>query len=170
MNQPETKAGEEIVRQFQLYLKECIGQHGFFPLPMMVLSGDGKLDPVELNMSDRGAMNTFCRAASHENTKATIVGIDRKISEDQAHRQRLETTDFLTVCLYERASVAIVQSIRVRDMFKFGVVEYNFQPRLIRPVRWDNLYWIDSMKSQLNMYIPDVILGSAGDQPWSYIQ
>lgn len=156
-NYIHTQAGRKLIQEFEEALPHMIDERGIYPLPMMVLTARG-IDVVKLELEDHQACDTFAKAVKHPEVEAAILGIDRY--GDPAE-MKTELHDVLTCTLYEKDNPLVAQ-IRVRDQFRFGIIEYKDSPRAVRKINWSNRFWIQEMKSELFRYVPDVILGQEG--------
>lgn len=156
-NHIQTDAGHQLVRCFEEMLPHLIKDEGFYPLPMLVRTPRGT-EFVEVSMPDHKACEVFAKAVRHPEVEAAILGIDRYGDPEE---MRTEMRDVLTCTLYEKGS-PFESQVRMREQFRFGIIEYHVKPRAIRAINWANRFWIQEMRSELFRFVPDVILGESG--------
>jgi hypothetical protein len=153
-----TDAGRHLVRQFEETIPYLIKEGAIWPLPMMLLTDSKGVEFVHCDMPDHKAMDVFANAVKHPGVQAAILGIDRFGDPEM---MQTEMHDVLSCVVYEKGS-PLLASIRVREQFRFGIIEYHDQPRAVRKMNWSNRFWINEMRSELYRVVPDVILGQEG--------
>jgi hypothetical protein len=156
-NKPQTPAGQVLAPYFESRIESLITKRGIYPFPLMILTSAG-LHQVKVEGMDMKALETFFRACSeaHEErgVQAAMFGLDRIVTPEQ----RLECDSVLTCWLYERADRSSIPLIQARDCFRFGVIAYQHKPRIVKPIVWDNPFWLAQMRSEMEAMIPNVVV------------
>jgi hypothetical protein len=142
-----------IVERFEGLVAMSIEAAGIWPAPMLSEDDDGKLEVAALALPPEECFMQFCTKTLEPTVAASIFGLDRQTRPGQG----TEFRDVLTCVLYERVG-ADVTEYRTRDQFRFGVINYQHRPRIIRPMDWENAFWNLHLRGELFHYIPALVI------------
>lgn len=145
-----------VVESFESYIPNLIDNKGIHPAPMVVLLDEDRWELQALDLDFDQILQHFCTRIIDSEVAAAIVGIDRTTRPGQG----TEFADVLTCILYERADSSILE-VRVRDQFRYGVINYQHKPRIVRPIDWDNSFWNEQLRRELFQFIPSLVIGSS---------
>lgn len=155
-NRPTTEPGKLVTEYLTKRIDQWMTSKGIYPYPMIGMTAGG-IDCTKVKGMPAKCFETFFRACAHPAVQAAIFGFDRRTEPEM----QLETDSVLTCILYEKTSNAIAL-IQARDCFRFGIVPYQFQPRNVQQMDWNNPFWIKQMREEMEDYIPNVIVGKTG--------
>ena len=153
-----TDTTNKLIESFESLIKASISVTGIWPLPLVVATPQG-FKYRQLKVEDKVALSTFFRVCGHPDVSAAMVGLDRFDPEPEKHRT--EFKDILTCVLFEHAEVSplSIAPVRLRECFRYGIIEYHYHPRAQRPMEWTNKFWNDLMKYEVSAFIPDLVIG-----------
>lgn len=151
-----TEAGRIVSESLAKRIDSKISKKGIYPLPMLVLTARG-IDVANLKGAEVKCYEAFFRACSHPEVQSAIFGLDRRVTPEQ----QLPTDSVLTCILYEKTSSAIAL-VQARDCFRFGIIPYQYRPRMVKPLQWDHEFWTRQMRQEMQEYVPNVIVGKTG--------
>lgn len=137
-----------FISKFEDIVATSIDERGIYPAPMLVEYSDGGLDMMALALEPLQCYSTFALKVLDRTVKHAIFGLDRSTKENQG----TEFADVLTCVAYHRN---ISPEVVVREQFAFGVINYQHEPRIIRPIDFKNAFWIAGMKKELFQFIPN---------------
>lgn len=158
-NKVTTEAGRLVSDWFYKRVDDWITPRGIFPFPIMVKTAEG----IGLTKSwDKTAkcFETFFRACAKVDEdgepiiQAAIFGFDRRTTPEM----RIETDSVLTCILYEKISNAIAL-VHAHDCFKFGIIPYQYSPMIVKPIDWNNQFWLRQMRREMEGCVKNVIVG-----------
>ncbi len=154
MNEPTTDAGHKVIQQLEMDLSPQVKAKGIYPYPMVVYTARG-FDLVSTRGTVSEVYDYFCKACSHPEVKAAVFGIDRTSPEEM----KTELKDVLSIVLYEKPPFALYETVRARECFKFGIIEYKHKPRVLRKINWEHTKWNNQIRTELYSFIPDCWFG-----------
>lgn len=130
--------GESLPERFFNLLEIAIDENGFYPHQYMAKQAHGGLHcysiavPQPVMVYQQLWIDVF-----GTETDEIIFGLDRTTQDGQG----TEFNDAL-VCVYWKRECP--------TKFAVGVVNYQFEPRVIRPFDWNNSFWISRVQIELN--------------------
>ncbi len=143
----------EIVKQFEGYVAKLIDAKGIFPYPMVALEHDDKLSMSALALDPTATIKQFLHLICNMNAKEVIMGLDRSTRENQG----TEFADVLTCYYWKDRSEEkdLPEAQKTWDKwFKFGVINYQHDPREVRPMDWNNAFWNEKLAGDINALKP----------------
>lgn len=126
----------DLVDTFYKMATGVIDEMGIFPLPMVAIRKDGTLEVDALATTSAEAWEVFLKKIVKKQVDAIILGIDRTTKDGQG----TEFADVLTCSLWV-AREDWTEAGKWREWFKFGVLNYQNEPRVVRPIDWRNEFW-----------------------------
>lgn len=124
---------------------ECqLDAAGIYPFPGMSLSQDGQMEFAMITDADL-CFRWFWEQTTKPETTEAIFGIDRTTRPGQG----TEFGDVLTCIQWKRKT-------EVDDSWEYrvGVINYQVDPRIVRPWDWDNEFWRSRMLQELKGFCP----------------
>ncbi len=141
----ETKPAEEatipIDEQFFEIVTLAIDEAGLHPAPGLARFPDGRSE-FAMIVEPETAYQWFWRKIRKEEAREVIFGLDRYTEPNQG----TEFADVITVVQW-RAFPA--SGIRI------GVINYKPEPRIVRPIDWNNKFWDHKVVQELNNSDPN---------------
>jgi len=135
----------KVLEAFGTLLETSLDEKGYFPQPGIVLAKDGGLEIVALDLNAGDIINWFWNTVTIKEAQEVIFGIDRTTKPGQG----TEFADVLT-CAHWEPSLHESWS----RSFRIGVVNYQWDPRIVRPIDWDNEWWKTHMAGELLSRVP----------------
>ena len=123
----------------------CIDAEGVYPIPALYTDRDGKLVCAMLNLSGEEALHHVWRLISCENATELIFGFDRYTKPGQG----TEFADVLT-CAHWHPSFGD----KWNSCWKPFVINYQHEPRIVRPPDFDNTFWNEKILADLRITCP----------------
>ena len=137
----ETKKAVEV---FEQWCSTAVDEKGIYPFPMVAITKDGATEMSALALSPREAIEQFMRKIVKREVKVIMLGLDRTTKPGQG----TEFADVLTCALWEAQKDEFGPG-EWRDWIKVGVINYQNEPRVVRPIDWENAYWDKTIKAEL---------------------
>lgn len=128
----------EIIQDFEKYVAAIIDERGIYPYPCYTLDREGKLGIHALAVNDSEQVLQHVTKLRMECCKEIIFGIDMTTRPDQG----TEFADVL-VCGYWKYGAR---------KWEVGVINYQHDPRIVRPFDWDNEFWKGTLGAWLKPY------------------
>lgn len=138
MSEVETKREFIVEQEFFAHVERSIDESGVYPFPGIAMMSGGGIEFAAI--TDAGlCFDWFRKQLANPDCVEAIFGIDRTTREWHG----TEFDDVLTCCHWQRS-----HERRVR----VGVINYQFEPRIVRPFDWKNAFWSDRMLAEVNTY------------------
>lgn len=134
--QAVNRAGD-LSDEFWSYLQSVQDENGFWPLPGMSRLLDGTLEVAAI-VPVEAAYRYYRQLVSGGQHSEVIVGVDRTTAPNQG----TEFADVLTVAYWRRLPDGGEEQ-------KIGVVNYSWEPKILRPIDWGNAYWDRQFRREL---------------------
>jgi hypothetical protein len=128
-------ASDDVVKAFHDMASISIDERGIYPLPMVAMLKGGAMEVSYLDLPPRDAMGTFVRKIVKREVDAIMFGLDRSTKPGQG----TEFADVLTCALWGGGEWSEPGGWRGR--IRVGVINYQHEPRIVRPIDWDNEFW-----------------------------
>lgn len=142
----------KLVEHFEKYIASVIDKKGIWPHAMVVEKADGTMSMHALDLNPDQCWMHFINATTLDKAvSAAIMGLDRTTRPGQG----TEFADVLTCVLYEPSPAL---EYRVRDQFRFGVINYQHEPRIVRPMDWNNEFWNRQLRAELSSFLPPLVI------------
>ncbi len=138
-----------LVEEFERMVAVGIDENGVYPHPGMILDIDGKLIVCALDLKPDEIFQWFWNAVTIENAQEVIFGLDRSTKPGQG----TEFNDVLTCCHW-REDLADGESPKWSRAFRIGVINYQYEPKIVRPIDWDNEFWKKQMGAEVRQFTP----------------
>lgn len=126
----------ELIDAFETYVSKSIDEKGVYPLPMISVEMDDKITFNMLAVDAPEAVRLFAQKICCECAKEVILGLDRTTKEGQG----TEFADVLT-CYYWKDQGESKPGNNWSKWFNVGVINYQHEPRIVRPLDWGNKFW-----------------------------
>jgi hypothetical protein len=140
-----TEDGMKVIEAFESWCESSVDEKGIYPLPMVSLLKDGTLEMGALAVSAPEAYEAFFRKIVKREVKAVIFGLDRTTKPGQG----TEFADVLTCVLWTEGKDDW-GSGEWREWLRVGVINYQNEPRVIRPIDWKNEFWDEMVRSEMD--------------------
>jgi len=139
---------KSLIEQFESYVANCIDEKGVYPFPMFTIDKDDKLIVSALAINADVALEKFWLDITCHCAKEVILGLDRATKEGQG----TEFADVLTCFHWKDWSDSECPPERNNwsHWFKYGVINYQHEPRIVRPMDWKNEFWNGRMEAELS--------------------
>lgn len=124
-NKPAEEATIPINEQLFEIVSRAIDEAGVYPAPGLARFPDGKTE-FAMIVEPETAYEWFWKKVHAENATEVIFGLDRYTEPDQG----TEFADVVTVCHWRRG-----------EETRFGVINYQIEPRIVRNIDWQNHFW-----------------------------
>lgn len=123
--------------EYHRHISLAIDEKGVYPHQMLVEDKDGKLGVYALALPEPHQVLTAMLKALMEKPKQLIYGMDRYCKEGQG------TT--LGDC--------IAGAYWNGEAWRPFVIEYQNEPRIVKPLDWNNAWWKKAIKSELTDFL-----------------
>jgi hypothetical protein len=146
------KSDSEIIDMFEKYIATSIDEKGIYPNPMISLDLDGKITVAALALNAEPSIQEFMNQICFKSSREAILGLDRITREGQG----TEFGDVLT-CFYwkDRSAEDLPEAEKSWDKwFKVGVINYQHEPRIVRPIDWNNKFWSERLAIEIKSLKP----------------
>lgn len=148
-----------LVDQFHVYVTGMIDEKGVHPFPGMAVKKDGGMNIVAICETET-ALKWFWEQITRNQAKECIFGLDRSTRDGQG----TEFADVLT-CVHWVEE----EGKNWSESFRIGVINYQHEPRIVRPFDFENVYWSEKMTAEIERCRPStrvVVLTAkkAGDE------
>jgi len=115
-----------------------IDKKGIYPaMCMMELTKDKQLQTMAIHGPVSGAMVEILIRMYKDKCKHVIFGFDRYFKPEQGY----ELKDGLSITYLSN------------NEWKFGIMEYQHEPRIVKPVNWNDQFWIKALANELRQTI-----------------
>lgn len=116
------------------HVSNCVDEKGVYPHVMMIIDKDDKLGVFTLAVdSPTQVMNQMVKTLTKENPKELIYGLDRFSKPGQG-----TTLGDLVAGAYWNG-----------EAWRSFIIEYQHEPRVVKPLDWDNDHWNKALKGEL---------------------
>jgi len=129
----------DLVAKFHEYVSSMIAEDGVYPSPGMSIDKDGKMEIAAL-CEPNTAFDWFWNKVTMEQSKECIFGLDRSTKAGQG----TEFSDVLTCVHWSEG----MDDKSWSTSFRIGVINYQYEPRIVRDFDFSNEYWIATMTSE----------------------
>jgi hypothetical protein len=137
-----------LIESFETYVRILINDKGIHPAPMA--TEVGKFTELHsLDLPREQCWQYFFSKTLDARVTAAVFGLDRSTRPGQG----TEFAGVLTCVSYVKA-VEQIWGFRARDQFRFGVINYQHAPRIVRPIDWKNLFWIEQLRREFFHCLP----------------
>ena len=140
-----TEEAKKVVDAFEQWCSTAVDEKGIYPFPMIAITNDGTMEVSALAVSATEAIEHFMKKIVKREVKAIMFGLDRTTNPGQG----TEFADVLTCALWE-ARKDEFGSGEWREWLTIGVVNYQNEPRIVRPIDWKNEFWNKKLKEELD--------------------
>ena len=137
---------ENLTTEFFKHVERMIDTVGVYPHPGLALMPDGGLQLAALALNPPGVFRWFWDMVSTKGAVECITGLDRNTKEGQG----TEFRDVMT-CWYWKEGL---DDKPWNESFRVAVINYQDEPRIVRPFDWDNEYWNDQAAGELAAFTP----------------
>lgn len=135
----------DLVERFHEYVLGMIDEKGVYPSPGMSVDADGKMQVAALCEPDT-AFNWFWNQVTIKQAKECIFGLDRSTRDGQG----TEFADVLT-CVHWKEGM---DGKPWDTSFRIGVINYQNDPRIVRPFDFANEFWSEKMTGEAKSFRP----------------
>lgn len=151
MNITDKDTFEQAAEAVWRWFEKSVEQKGYYPFPMIVFKDGGLIEVYAIDLPVDATLRQFVIATIERNVRFAFLGLDRTTKPGQG----TEFADILTVFTYERAPEFQAEFL-IRDQYRrCAVLNYQFEPRIIRPFDWENKYWTEQMLAELHFRLPN---------------
>lgn len=138
MSDVVTKPKFIVEQEFFAHVERSIDESGVHPFPGIAIKQDGGIEFAAI--TDAGlCFQWFKKHLIDLDCAEVIVGIDRTTREGQG----TEFDDVLTCFHWQREH---------QDVLRVGVINYQFEPFIVRPFDWNNEFWRKRVLDEVNTY------------------
>lgn len=138
MSDVVTKPEFIVEDEFFAHVERLIDSSGVHPFPGIAVKQDGGIEFAAI--TDAGlCFQWFKTHLKKLDCAEVIVGIDRTTREGQG----TEFDDVLTCFHWQREH---------QDVLRVGVINYQFEPLIVRPFDWNNEFWRKRVLDEVNTY------------------
>lgn len=141
------EAEAEVISVFNTMASGAVGEKGIFPLPMVAKNKDGVLEVSAMAVGTDEIMSAFLKKIVKRQVDVIMVGRDCWTKPGQG----TEFKDVL-VCLLWSAKSDWTEQGEWKKWFRVGVVNYQPEPMLVRPIDWRNDFWTRTMLKEIEEY------------------
>lgn len=135
----------KVVEAFEQWCSTAVDEKGIYPFPMIAIANDGTMEVSALAVSPTEAIEHFMKKIVKREVKAIMFGLDRTTKPGQG----TEFADVLTCALWEARKDEFGPG-EWREWLTVGVVNYQNEPRIVRPIDWGNAFWNEKLKEELD--------------------
>ena len=136
---------KDLPSRFHEYVAIMLDEKGVYPFPGMALRQAGGIEfaaITDVNLT----YSWFWDQITQENAAEVILGIDRTTLPGQGN----EFGDVLTCCHWRDG----MDGNKWDTSYRIGVIDYQHEPRIVRPWNWANEFWIEMMTRELKAFCP----------------
>lgn len=129
---------ESLPEKYHNVISKFIDEKGVFPHQMLVLDQNDKLGVFALALDKPNEMmHVVIKTLVKENPKELIYGLDRFTKAGQG------TTlgDLVAGCYWNGTG------------WRPFIIEYQHEPRVVKPIEWNNAHWNENLKKELLDYM-----------------
>lgn len=131
---------KDLPTRFHESVERMIDKKGVYPQPGMALRQDGKMEIAAITDAQL-AYRWFWEQITQNYAIEVIFGVDRTTQPDQG----TEFNDVLTCCHWREG----MDGNPWQTSFRIGVIDYQNEPRIVRPWNWANKYWSERMGTEI---------------------
>lgn len=135
----------DLAEEFHGHISRVVDEKGVYPFPGMSKDRDGKLTIAALCETDT-AFRWFWHQIANEQAVECIFGLDRSTLPDQG----TEFSDVLT-CVHWAEGL---DGKPWDTSFRIGVINYQNEPRIVRPFDFANKFWTERMTREVRSFRP----------------
>ena len=135
-----------VTTRFFEYVEEMIGDEGVYPYPGIALMPDGKIEIAALAIEPSGVFRWFWDMVSIKGAVECMTGLDRTTREGQG----TEFNDILTCWCWKEG----LDGKPWNKSFRVAVINYQNEPRIVRPLDWDNKFWNSRIAAEVSASAP----------------
>lgn len=128
----------DLETDFARIVASAIDEKGICPMPGVAKRQDGSL-VFAMCTDPESAFRWFRETARDETVVEIILGIDRFTKPHQG----TEFADVLTVTHWS-----------IGKGLRFGVINYQHKPRIVRPIDWNNHFWTSKLREEFEPMMP----------------
>jgi hypothetical protein len=140
----------ELVNAFFDYVATDIDEKGIFPSPCLWRERGGKLNLGALALDPKATTEFFIDKIALEGVEEIMFGLDRSTKPDQG----TEFADVLTCAHWRDLSSKGEGQGAWSKWLRVGVINYQHEPRIVRPIDWNNGFWIAQVASEIQSRFP----------------
>ena len=134
-----------LVESFERYIASCIDEEGIYPHPCLMLDEKGGLIAAALDLKPDQIFQYFWKSVTVDHCREIIFGLDRTTKTGQG----TEFADVLTCCHWREDLDA-----NWARAFRIGVINYQYEPRIVRSIDWGNGFWASLMGDEVRHFTP----------------
>ena len=127
--------GKDLTEVLFGLVESSVGEKGVYPQQCAFTDREGQMTLLALAVSGTQALDVAAEKVKSGEAVELVVGIDMWTKEDQG----TEFEDVVVVCHFKDGNVRV------------GVIDYQNEPRIVRPLRWDNEHWPTVMMEHLGI-------------------
>lgn len=137
--------------EFARMIGFAIDEEGVYPHQGFSKTAEGKLEIGALALDYPGCLKWFWDKVCIEGASEVIFGIDRTTKEGQG----TEFADVITLCHWQDPTAGqLALDGSWGNSFRIGVINYQHEPRIVRPIDWENEFWIGRMTEEVKHFRP----------------
>ena len=141
----ETAQQSDVVETFEGLVEGMIDAEGIYPFPAYYIDSNDERCVASLAMDNAQiCVDWFWSTILTSNARELIFGVDRETRPNQG----TEFADVLTCAYYVQCGDT--EAIRDNYRINIGVINYQHEPRIVRPIDWDNRFWRRQLLNELN--------------------
>lgn len=139
---------DDLIGTFSKIAEGSIDEKGIYPLPMVAMRLDGTLEIAALAIASVEAVHMMLkRIAYKRDVNAIMLGLDRTTKLGQG----TEFSDVLTCFLWDKKrDWPESETGAWREWFQYGVINYQIDPRIVRPMDWANEFWKGKLAEEVD--------------------
>lgn len=137
---------KDMTKEFFEYVECMIDGRGVYPHPAFARMLDGTIEVAALALGPQDVFRWFWDKVSVEGAAECMFGLDRTTKEGQG----TEFADVLTCCYWKDG----LDGRTWDKSFRIAVINYQPEPRIVRPLDWDNEFWKQRLAAELASYAP----------------
>ncbi len=143
----ESSEKPNLVEMFEHVISLSIDERGVYPQQGIVMNFKDELQINALALTPEEIHRWFWGEVS-AGASEVIFGLDRTTKEGQG----TEFSDVLTCCHWSEAFID--ENVNWGQAFRIGVINYQNEPRIVRPMDWDNEFWKKQMTKEILAFRP----------------
>lgn len=147
---------EEFIQHFYRHITNIMDETGISPSPCVALGKDGTLMFHALDLPPESVLHHFWELVTVKEAQMVLFGLDRTTREGQG----TEFADVLTCVFWWNDP-----EVKWNKSFKIGVVNYQFEPRIVRPIDWQNEFWTKQLTAELYGCVPKFRISTNVNSP-----
>jgi hypothetical protein len=156
MTESQKKPEKTLTEQFYDYVTSMIDEVGIYPLPGVALGADGILNFAAID-DPHLVIPWFWEQIANHGAKEVLIGLDRSTLDGQG----TEFADVLTCAHWKEG----MDGKPWNEAFRIGVINYQHEPRIVRPFDFSNEFWIKKMTGELVSRCPKLRITTVNQEP-----